>query len=143
MKPTYIRQPYGSKLCGQTCVAMAAGVTLQKAVIAFGTRGSTTGKAVLIVLRRLGVNTGDRYVREHHSRTEVGLSPIVLGTGPKAKGPLPPRCIVKARNGTIKGLAPKWARRSHWMLWWDGELYDPDPPCSYGYISGYIEIKEA
>jgi hypothetical protein len=32
----WIQQPEGSSLCGQTCVAMIAGITLEESIGAFG-----------------------------------------------------------------------------------------------------------
>jgi hypothetical protein len=53
----WIQQPEGSSLCGQTCVAMIAGVTLEESIEAFGgKRSGTRTKDVVIALRKLGIN---------------------------------------------------------------------------------------
>ena len=51
---SHIRQPEGSNLCGQACVAMLAGVTLAEAIRATGTRGRTSTRHVTHALRALG-----------------------------------------------------------------------------------------
>jgi hypothetical protein len=56
----YQYQPPGSSLCGQTCVAMIAGITLEESIEAFrGKKGGTRTKEVVAALRKLGINCGD------------------------------------------------------------------------------------
>lgn len=50
----HIRQPPASRLCGQCCVAMSAGVELKEVTKVLGTRGTTT-VAILWALSYFGV----------------------------------------------------------------------------------------
>lgn len=103
---------------------MAAGVTLREAIDAFGhekVRGTYTGE-VVAALRRLGVGCGDRLKRVSKARV------------------LPKRCIVCIQRQKESG------RRylGHWMLYWDGVVYDPDGRYPEGFekwrITSYLEI---
>lgn len=49
-----VLQPRDSNLCGQACVAMLAGVSLERAIELVGTRGKTTFKRLQTALERLG-----------------------------------------------------------------------------------------
>lgn len=57
---TFMLQPEGSSLCGQTCVAMVADIPLEQSVSVFGKRGCTTTKDVVNALRKIGFNCGDK-----------------------------------------------------------------------------------
>lgn len=115
-----VRQPEGTSLCGQCCVAMAAKVSLKDAVEAVGhdkKRGTHTHE-IVAALRRLGVGCADKLRRVSRSK------PI-----------LPKRAIVVITNGNTK-----W----HWMLVWDGSVHDPESrwPDYCGWrISSYLEIE--
>jgi hypothetical protein len=62
MKPSppsfvHLRQPKGSSLCGQTCVAMYLGITLEESVFWFnGKRSGTRTSQLCYVLRHQGVD---------------------------------------------------------------------------------------
>ena len=120
-----ILQPENSALCGQACVAMAGGKSLKQAVEIIGHSNGTTTKEVRDALRGLGIMTDDR------------LHP--LG---KTRGVLPKRGLVCIfRGGNIReGRKDK----GHWMLAWDGEIYDPAGVWPEGYqnwrITSYLEI---
>ena len=89
------QQPTKSRLCGQACVAMLAGVDLDTAILAFdGWRKGTTPQRVIQALRALGVACGDDMER----------------------GELPPRAMLIIKY-------PRGGR--HWCILWDYELYDP------------------
>lgn len=93
-------QPPGSSLCGQACVAMVAGISLDESIKAFsGKRGGTRTKDIVQALSRLG------FVCENRLR--------------RVKGQLPDVCVVKLRFAG--------SHRSHWTLWYHGRFYDPDP----------------
>lgn len=96
-----IVQPMGSKLCGQCVVAMAAGVTLKKAIEVVGHERGTYPKELARALRRFGI--------------KVPRNRLVRFRG----GSLPRRCAIKVHLEDAKG---QW---THWMLVWDGSIYDP------------------
>ena len=100
-----IRQPEGGSLCGQACVAMAAGVTLAAAIRAVGhrlSRGTYTCELVA-AFGVLGVSCATRLKRARH----VAGIPV-----------LPPRAVIAIRRD---GNRQRW----HWILCWDGLIMDP------------------
>lgn len=96
-----ILQPENSSVCGQACVAMVLGITLDESIALFKSRGQTRTKKLLAVLRSQNIQCGNKLER------------VVPGSEP------PSRCIVKIL-WTGKKKPP-----GHWMLRWDGSLYDP------------------
>jgi len=96
-----LRQPEGSSLCGQTCVAMASGVSLDRACEAVGHRNGTTTKEIVKALRELGVPCGEKLKRISRKRPALPKRGIVAICQP--------------------GKRYKW----HWILVWDGEMIDP------------------
>lgn len=54
-----VEQPEGSRICGQCCVAMVAGIPIDEAINTVGKRGSTTWKDLRGALRTLRVEFGD------------------------------------------------------------------------------------
>lgn len=126
MQPTLVVQPDGSSLCGQACVAMAAGVSLDRAVEAVGhikERGTHTHEVVK-ALRLLGVPCASKMKR--------------LG---KVKPVMPKR-------GFLHINRPEGNKRNakfHWMLIWDGKIFDPGNRWPEGYngwrITSYLEIQ--
>jgi hypothetical protein len=97
----WLQQPEGSSLCGQTCVAMIAGITLEESIAAFGgKRSGTRTKDLVAALRKLGIDCGD-----------PPLARIKYQCYPDT-------CIVKLHfdNKT----------HTHWTLWHNGRYYDPD-----------------
>lgn len=119
-----ILQPEGSSQCGQTCVAMAASVSLERSIEAVGRSGATHTADIVRGLRALGVSCADRLVRISRKRPN-----------------LPRRAIV-----VILRPAVMYERRaqSHWMLTWDGKIYDPGGRWPDGYdkwrMTSYLEI---
>jgi hypothetical protein len=98
-------QPHDSGVCGQTCVAMAAGVSIDAAVAAVGVsssndEGGTFADDMVRGLQKLGVKCGQP--------TEYGRR------GSKRLRQLPERAIMG-----IDGY------QQHWVLLWDGFVYDP------------------
>lgn len=93
-------------MCGQTCVAMIAKVSLKRAIEACGKSEITGAKDLLKALRELGV--------------EVKGSRLIQVTGSR----MPQRCLQlvafahyspRKLNGTLR----------HWRIRWDGFIYDP------------------
>jgi hypothetical protein len=96
----WMQQPEGSSLCGQTCVAMLAGVTLEESIKSFGgKRGGTRTKELVNAIRKLGINCGD--------------PPLVRINGQC----YPDTCIVKLHFDD--------QTHTHWTLWHNGQFYDP------------------
>ena len=58
-----VRQPKGSNLCGQACVATICKVTLDEAIMVMRTKGCTNGKQIIQALRQLGVTSSDKMIR--------------------------------------------------------------------------------
>lgn len=119
----HLTQPKGSSLCGQTCVAMAAGVTLLRSIEVFGTRGGTRTKQVVAALRAFGFETvGDRLVRWDDKTA-------------------PPRHAILHLIWDKPG---KKHKHGHWVLNWEGIVHDPalDTPGLYcgGRFVSYLEI---
>lgn len=115
----HLFQPPGSKLCGQTCVAMLAGVTLEESVRVFGRKGGTNTKQVAEALGKLGIKSGDRLVR------------------PKFLDELPSCCIAKIHFTD--------AKNTHWTVYRDGLYYDPaygiyEFPPEYMRVTSYLPV---
>lgn len=119
-----IRQPEGSELCGQACVAMAAGVSLKRSVEAFGHRRATSTREVVNALRHFGLSCADRLTRLSRARPNI-----------------PRRAIVVIHRPAVEGeRRSKW----HWMISWEGQIFDPGGRWPDGYdkwrITSYLEI---
>jgi hypothetical protein len=100
----HIFQPPESSLCGQTCVAMIAGITIEESIVAFGgTRRGTRTKQLVEALRKLGVKCGD--------------APLTRIPKTWQWDDLPKTCIVK--------LHFEWTKTTHWTLWHNNRFYDP------------------
>lgn len=106
---TSILQPYGSNLCGQTCVAMLADISLEESIAVFGKRSATSTKDVVQALRTLGIECGDKMVRETKHTVRPGL------------------CLC------VMHFADTW--RTHWTIWNGGVFYDP----AIGIVTEYPE----
>jgi len=94
-----LQQPRDSSLCGQTCVAMLADITLEESIKVFSTKGGTRTRDVVKALTSLGIKCGDKLIR--------------LSTGVKK----PDLCIVKLHFTDDKN--------THWTVWNNGWFYDP------------------
>ena len=131
-KMKHIAQPKGSNLCGQTCVAMIAGITLDESIKVFGKSGCTTTKDVASALRKLGIPCDDRVIR-----IRKGENPISVGT------------VVKM----VVLHCDKWPKHcSHWVVLYGELYYDPAASVGIGYGDGvritsylpvYLTEKEA
>lgn len=114
-----VSQPEKSYCCGQCCVAMAAGVTLDEVIHVVGKKGSTSTKILHKALVHYGINSPSR----------TRLTPI--------KGNLsllPDRCIIKIR------LA--WKKRNwHWVFKDGDTIHDPGKIGSLD-INKYAKLKD-
>ena len=93
-----VRQPEKSNCCGQACVAMLAGITLEESMDVFGTRGTTSTKDVVNALRELGISCGNELVR--------------IKKKEKA-----PTCMVVLHFADVKF--------THWAVYHHGLYFDP------------------
>jgi len=122
-----VRQPDGSSLCGQSCVAMAAGVSLKRAVAAVGHSriGGTHTREIVAALRALGVECADRCRKVSRKRPVLPQRGMVVIHQPKGE----------------HGVS---YHRWHWILTWDGQIYDPAGLWPDRYtdwrITSYLEI---
>ena len=96
-KINYIKQPTGY-LCGQACVAMLAGVTVEEVVSVMKNDKGTGKKDIEKALNYYGI-------RQAKTMTKADSSSV-----------LPKVCILKV-------LLPGY---SHWVLYNDGKYYDPE-----------------
>ena len=95
-----LTQPEGSNLCGQTIVAMLAGISLKEAISATNSKGCTNTGDVISALKKYGFRFGsERLLRIPKNWERPNL------------------CIVHLRFGK------HW--RGHFTLWNDGYFYDP------------------
>jgi hypothetical protein len=106
---------------------MIGGISLGDAIQKVGKRSGTCGTDLHKALYKMGISSSEQMVR--------------LGGNKKVSrkrfdfAALPKRCIAKVRSAGIK--------KSHWVLVWDGEIYDPYPGyVPWKYVSGYIEVKK-
>lgn len=91
-----ILQPKGSRLCGQTCIAMVTGKTITEIVNCLGHGKGTRTKDLVKLLRSFGYGVPDRLRRLSN----------------------PPRYAI-AKQPKLRGN--NW----HWVLIWNGKRYDP------------------
>lgn len=59
----FVKQPAESNLCGQACVAMVCGVTLEEAIMLVRTKGATTTKHLKRALHAMSIKHGEKRVR--------------------------------------------------------------------------------
>lgn len=119
-----VMQPEGSSLCGQSCVAMIAGVSLEDSIAAFGKRGGTRTKEVAKALSVFGIKSKDCLTRI--TKTNV----------PSEK------CIVHVVWRNSQGKP-----RGHWIVRYQGQYYDPgngilnDYQIEWGKLTSFLEIS--
>lgn len=118
MKMVHMYQPDNSSLCGQTCVAMLAGIPLEDSIKVFGSRGRTRTKQVAAALRSMGFECDDKLQR---------LTANVRATE------RPNLALIKLQ---VQQGGRTWG---HWAILADGQYYDP----SLGIVDSYAwpEIK--
>lgn len=93
----YIKQPT-EYLCGQACVAMLAGVTVEEVVSVMQNDKGTGKKDIERALNHYGIPQAKTMTKADNSSV------------------LPQVCILKV-------LLPGY---SHWILYYDGKYYDPE-----------------
>lgn len=93
----YLRQPKYSNLCGQTCIAMIAGLSLEQSIKLFNSSDCTTTKQLKQVLNICHINTGEKL-----ERLKKEQQPYTT-------------CILKIT----------WGNKSHWVVYNKGKVYDP------------------
>lgn len=124
-----VRQPDGSHVCCHSCVAMVSGVSLQKAIDTIGHRRGTYTRDLVRALRTLGVGCADK-----------------LKVLPRKRPVLPARAIVSIVKWVTCIDGSRRQRKGHWMVTWDGVMYDPGDvwPDAYARegwtITSYLEI---
>ena len=111
MKP--IKQPAGTKSCGQACVAMLLNISLSEALNLFGFKGPTYGIQLRKVLNENGIKTSNRTI-----------------TVRKNTFFLPDVAILKI---TYKGK-----HLGHWVLKYYNKIYCPN----YGVYKSSNVLKE-
>lgn len=92
-----VRQPPGSNLCGQACIATLCNVSLEQACNLAGTYGQTNTAHLKRVLRACSFPHGDRRV--------LGFPPDHV------------TALMFWRSADN--------REAHWMLWYNRKYYDP------------------
>lgn len=121
MKIKHRKQPYPSNQCGQTCVAMILGMSIESAVVLIGKTGSTQTKDLSSVLNQYGFECDDRLTRI------------------SKKHGIPDFCILK--------LTVDNRHSGHWVLW-NGETktyHDPsyDFTMSQETYEGHLKYDNA
>ncbi len=96
-KIEYIKQPT-EYLCGQACVAMLAGVTVEDVVSVMNNGKGTGKKDIEKALNHYGITQAKTMTKADNNTV------------------LPKVCILKV-------LLPKYG---HWILYYDGKYYDPE-----------------
>lgn len=100
-----VKQQRNTKVCGQCCVAMLAGISLREAIKVFGHSSATTTKEVRDALRSLGFGTADR------------LNPLSKNIDGSPY-------IPKKAQGLVKVSFPG-RREWHWVVNNYGQILDP------------------
>jgi hypothetical protein len=103
---TMVFQPDSTGMCGEACVAMAAGVTLDEAVRAVGSS----------VLRQPG--TDDRDLIRGLRKLGVKLGPYTNYEDRKSR-------IVQMPDFAIMSVVDDKTKWGHWVVVKDGVVYDP------------------
>lgn len=120
----HVRQPFGSHLCGQCCVAIIASITLAESIALIGHRRATHKRELCYALDSLGFDTGRTY------RWSVGDR-------------LPRVAILKVH------VTPPLGKKdwTHWVAWVDGVTYDPEAPvgmtCEGARLTSYFEVMKS
>lgn len=100
--------------CGQTCVAMIAGISIEEAEKAVGKKGSTFADDLIVGLNKLGITTKKltRFAGNHL----IPKTALLLCT---------------------KSSDPKW---KHWAILHKGQFFDPNEWVSFDKITSFIEV---
>ena len=120
---THIQQARGSQVCGQACVAMAAGVTLDKAIQVFGHERGTRTCDVLKGFKAFGIEAKTTRLKRWDDKEP------------------PPPCALLHQLFHAKGQK----FHGHWVLNWHGVVHDPEQAGpnlvdSGGRFVSYVEL---
>ena len=122
----HLKQPERSSLCGQTCIAMAAGVPIDEVVAHMKTKGGTRTKQLVEEFKRYGIHPKtDKLVKwDGVTRPpDFALMKMVFDDHPSRK-----------------------TNPSHWVLNWEGVVHDPE--CAIegvhcpGRFTSYLELTK-
>ena len=102
----HVRQPIGSSLCGQACIATALDIPLDAGARLIGHRHGTKPKELAAVLHASGFSCSGKRVRYRRGQK------------------LPQRALLSVSHSGNR-------RRFHWVLLWDGWVYDPERECPF------------
>lgn len=100
MNITYLQQPTNSAQCGQYCLAMLTGKSVEEIIEIIGTSKGTTVKQIIQSLNDMQLQNSERLIS-------------------RRKQPMPTVAICKVRREWNK--SGNW----HWVLLYDGNIYDP------------------
>ena len=92
-----VRQPKGSSVCGQACVATLGGITLARAILLTNRTGKTTTKDIKRALMLLDIRHDDRRKRGMPGKD---VTAMLFWTSHDKK-------------------------ERHWTVWYKGKHYDP------------------
>lgn len=98
MKINLIRQPDNSNLCGQACVAMIAGISLDESIKLFNSKGKTRTKQLYHALKKRRISCDEKAIRIKNNNKPEFCIVIIHYTGYKY---------------------------THWCIWNDNKYYDP------------------
>ena len=98
MRINLIKQPKGSNLCGQACVAMITGISLEESIKLFGSKGKTGTKQLYYALKERGITCSEKAVRIKNNNK-------------------PEFCIITIHYTGYKN--------KHFCVWNNNKYYDP------------------
>jgi hypothetical protein len=91
-----LKQPEGSNLCGQTCLAMLANIEIDEAAKIVGKGGKTYNRDIIKALKKLKIRCASKSVRGE------------------------PTCDI-----AFVKIHFKCTTMRHWVLWFEGMFCDP------------------
>lgn len=116
MKINLIKQPDGSSLCGQACVAMVARISLLESIKLFDSRGRTRTRQLYNALKKRGISCSDKAVRIRNNNKPKLCILTIHYTFTKV--------VVKSKADPTK-LGTIKCESLHWCVWNDNKYYDP------------------
>ena len=120
---TPLKQPHNSKLCGHTCIAMLADISVERVVELIGHKRGTKTREVVATFRQLGFECPDRLV--------------VLRDLRKGRLGMYAELEMSMVKITFPGLS-SW----HWVVVHQGQMYDPSPAraADYGRPTSHLPL---
>jgi len=97
----HLQQPEGSKTCGHHCIAMIAGISVERVIELIGHDKGTNNHQLQKALKKLGFNSECRVYKN-----KKYISPLSI-------------------------LLFKWKKGGHWVVCEDGKIFDPGKPYIY------------